>query len=174
VLEPVLRGLKADGEKYRGVLYCGLMWTANGPYVIEFNVRFGDPETQVLVPRIDGDFAKLLATAAAGKIDETAATVAGDACVGVVLATTDYPRTSVPVTGLPSDVSLGSGQAAFWGTSTLRDCVVDSSGGRVLTVTARGSDLASARERAYAAIDELASRMGSGLPLTYRSDIAKP
>jgi phosphoribosylamine--glycine ligase len=173
VLEPVLRGLVADGERYMGVLYCGLMWTANGPYVIEFNVRFGDPETQVLMPRIDGDFARLLAGAAAGQIDETAATVAGDACVGVVLATTDYPRSSVPLTGLPADVSLGDGRAAFWGTSALREGVVDASGGRVLTVTARGSDVASARERAYAAIDELAGRMGSGLPLTYRSDIAK-
>ncbi len=173
ILGPVLRGLKADGEKYRGVLYCGLMWTQDGPYVIEFNVRFGDPETQVLMPRIDGDFAALLASAAAGRIDESAATVAGDACVGVVLATTDYPRTSVPVNGLPSDVSLGDGRAAFWGTSTLHDSVVDASGGRVLTVTARGADLASARDRAYAAIDELAKRMGSGLPLTYRSDIAK-
>jgi phosphoribosylamine--glycine ligase len=141
--------------------------------VIEFNVRFGDPETQVLMPRIDGDFAKLLAGAAAGAIDETVATVAGDACVGVVLATTDYPRTSVPLSGLCADVSLGEGRAAFWGTSTLRDGVVDASGGRVLTVTARGDDLAHARTRAYAAIDELAGRMGSGLPLTYRSDIAK-
>jgi phosphoribosylamine--glycine ligase len=173
VLEPVLRGLVADGERYMGVLYCGLMWTANGPYVIEFNVRFGDPETQVLMPRIDGDFARLLAGAAAGQIDETAATVAGDACVGVVLATTDYPRTSVPLTGLPADVSLGDGRAAFWGTSALREGVVDASGGRVLTGTARGADVANARERAYAAIDELAGRMGSGLPLTYRSDIAK-
>jgi phosphoribosylamine--glycine ligase len=173
VLEPVLRGLIADGERYMGVLYCGLMWTANGPYVIEFNVRFGDPETQVLMPRIDGDFARLLAGAAAGQLDETAATVAGDACVGVVLATTDYPRTSVPLTGLPADVSLGDGRAAFWGTSALREGVVDASGGRVLTVTARGADVANARERAYAAIDELAGRMGSGLPLTYRSDIAK-
>jgi phosphoribosylamine--glycine ligase len=173
ILEPVLRGLIAEGERYIGVLYCGLMWTARGPYVIEFNVRFGDPETQVLMPRIDGDFAKLLAGAAAGAIDETVATVAGDACVGVVLATTDYPRTSVPLAGLCADVSLGEGRAAFWGTSTLRDGVVDASGGRVLTVTARGDDLAHARTRAYAAIDELAGRMGSGLPLTYRSDIAK-
>jgi phosphoribosylamine--glycine ligase len=173
ILEPVLRGLIADGERYMGVLYCGLMWTARGPYVIEFNVRFGDPETQVLMPRIDGDFAKLLAGAASGAIDETVATVAGDACVGVVLATTDYPRTSVPLAGLCADVSLGDGRAAFWGTSTLRDGVVDASGGRVLTVTARGDDLTHARTRAYAAIDELAGRMGSGLPLTYRSDIAK-
>jgi phosphoribosylamine--glycine ligase len=173
VLEPVLRGLLSDNERYIGVLYCGLMWTASGPSVIEFNVRFGDPETQVLMPRIDGDFARLLASAAAGKIDDSAATVAGDACVGVVLATTDYPRTSVPISGLPADVSLDDGCAAFWGTSTLRDGVVDAAGGRVLTVTARGADVASARGRAYDAIDRLAGRMGSGLPLTYRSDIAK-
>ena len=61
ILAPVLRGLLAEGEQYVGVLYCGLMWTADGPYVIEFNVRFGDPETQVLMPRVRGDFAAVAA-----------------------------------------------------------------------------------------------------------------
>lgn len=173
ILEPVLRGLRADGERYIGVLYCGLMWTANGPSVIEFNVRFGDPETQVLMPRINGDFAKLLASAAAGALDEGAAWVDGDACVGVVLATTDYPRTSTPLSGLSPDVSLDDGRAAFWGSTTLRDGKVDATGGRVLTVTARGADVVDARRDAYAAIEILARRMGPGLPLTYRSDIAK-
>jgi len=174
ILDPVLRGLAADGERFVGVLYCGLMWTAKGPYVIEFNVRFGDPETQVLLPRMRGDFARFLRSAADGALDETAAVVDGDACAGVVLATSDYPRTSAPLRGLSSDVGLAQGRVAFWGASTLRDGVVDASGGRVLTVTGCGPDLAAARANAYAAVDELSHRIGSGVSLSYRSDIAKP
>ena len=172
ILEPVARGLVVENERYVGVLYCGLMWTANGPSVIEFNVRFGDPETQVLMPRVRGDFALLLESVSRGALDASAATFDGDPCVGVVLATTDYPRSSTPLSGLPADVELGEGRAAFWGVSNLREGRVDASGGRVLTVTALGSDIASAREGAYAAVTELAGRFGDGLPLTFRSDIA--
>jgi phosphoribosylamine--glycine ligase len=173
VLGPVARGLAADRERYLGVLYCGLMWTAKGPYVIEFNVRFGDPETQVLMPRLRGDFARMLKSAADGKLDETAASIAGDACVAVVLATADYPRTSTPLRGLSADVSLPDGRVAFWGASATRDDVVDALGGRVLTVTALGADIATARANAYGAVDVLAHRIGSGVSLSYRSDIAK-
>ncbi|GAC1310401.1 MAG: phosphoribosylamine--glycine ligase [Vulcanimicrobiaceae bacterium] len=172
VLDRVMRGLAAENERYVGVLYCGLMLTAAGPYVIEFNVRFGDPETQVLVPRVNGDFARLLKSAADGALDESAASFAGDACVGVVLASSDYPRTSTPLKGLSADVALGEGRVAFWGVSSLRDGLVDASGGRVLTVTALGGDIAGARANAYAAVDELGHRMGSGVSLSYRSDIA--
>jgi phosphoribosylamine--glycine ligase len=172
VLEPVLRGLAAENERFVGTLYCGLMWTAAGPAVIEFNVRFGDPETQVLVPRIRGDFARFLKAAADGALDEGAATFDGDPCVGVVLATSDYPRSTSPLRDLGADVSLAAGRVAFWGASSARDGVVDASGGRVLTVTAQGVDLETARTNAYAAVDELARRMGAGLSLSYRSDIA--
>jgi phosphoribosylamine--glycine ligase len=172
ILEPVMRGLAADGERFIGVLYCGLMWTPAGPSVIEFNVRFGDPETQVLMPRVRGDFARLLDSAARGAVDPTAATLSDEACVGVVLATGDYPRSSQPLTGLPANVSLSGGKVAFWGDSTQRGGKVDVRGGRVLTVTALGPDLAGARREAYAAVDELARRTGAGSSLTYRSDIA--
>ncbi|GAC1613421.1 MAG: phosphoribosylamine--glycine ligase [Vulcanimicrobiaceae bacterium] len=173
VLEPVARGLAADRERYVGVLYCGIMLTANGPLVIEFNVRFGDPETQVLMPRVRGDFARLLKSAADGNIDEEAAQFDGGACVGVVLATANYPRASEPLRDLSADVALTGDRVAFWGASSLRDGVVDAGGGRVLTVSALGSDVAQARNNAYAAVDELAHRMGSGVRLSYRSDIAK-
>jgi phosphoribosylamine--glycine ligase len=173
VLDPVARGLAAEGERYVGVLYCGLMWTAKGPYVIEFNVRFGDPETQVLMPRVRGDFARLLKSAADGTIDESAASVDGGSCVGVVLATSDYPRTSTPIRDLSTDVALSEGRVAFWGASTLRNGVIDAAGGRVLTVTALGEDVATARVNAYAAVDELAQRIGSGVSLSYRRDIAE-
>ena len=173
ILEPLARGLAEEGERFIGVLYCGLMWTANGPFVIEFNVRFGDPETQVLMPRVRGDFARLLSSAARGAIDIGATTLADEACVGVVLATADYPRASAPLAGLSADVSLPEGKIAFWGGSSLRDGAVDSKGGRVLTVTALGATLDVARANAYSAVDQLAHRIGGGSSLTYRSDIGE-
>lgn len=172
ILAPVLRGLLAEGEQYIGILYCGLMWTDDGPYVIEFNVRFGDPETQVLMPRVTGDFAALLKSAADGAIDLSAAAFAARACVGVVLATADYPRSSTPVKGLPLDVDLGLDAQVFWGTSSVEDGTVSSGGGRVLTVTGLGNDVVAARLRAYDAVHDLASRVNAR-DLTYRTDIAK-
>ncbi|MEO6836562.1 MAG: phosphoribosylamine--glycine ligase [Candidatus Tumulicola sp.] len=171
ILAPVLRGLLAEGEEYIGVLYCGLMWTADGPCVIEFNARFGDPETQVLMPRIGGDFAQLLKSAADGAMDLSLATLSQQSCVGVVLATADYPRSNTPLNGLNPDVSLGAGCQAFWGASQLVEGTAKTGGGRVLTVTALGDDLAEARTNAYAAVKTLAKRLGT-TALTYRSDIA--
>lgn len=172
ILAPVLAGLSADGESYVGVLYCGLMWTKDGPQVIEFNARFGDPETQVILPRVTGDFAMLLKSVADGAADVTQATVSSQACVGVVLATSDYPRASTPLHDLNVDVSLGERCQAFWGGSRVANGKVESSGGRVLTVTATDADVARARERAYDAVRTLAGRIGTN-NLTYRSDIAK-
>jgi phosphoribosylamine--glycine ligase len=172
ILAPVLRGLLAEGEHYIGVLYCGLMWTENGPYVIEFNARFGDPETQVLMPRVTGDFAALLKSAADGTIDLTAAGFALRACVGVVVATADYPRGSTPIRGLPVDVDLGLDAQVFWGSSKIENGTVSSGGGRVLTVTGLGNDLTAARLRAYEAVHDLATRINAR-DLTYRTDIAK-
>jgi phosphoribosylamine--glycine ligase len=173
IIAPVVRGLLAEGEQYIGVLYCGLMWTEDGPYVIEFNVRFGDPETQVLMPRVTGDFAELLKSAADGAIDLSAAAFAARACVGVVLATADYPRSSTPIDGLPANTDLGLDAQAFWGGSKLENGGVSSSGGRVLTVTGLGDDLSSARTRAYDAVRDLAARINAPSRLSYRTDIAK-
>jgi phosphoribosylamine--glycine ligase len=175
VVGRVLRGLRDERTEYRGVLYCGLMMTQRGPYVIEFNVRFGDPETQVLMPRVDGDFARYLYSAATGTLDPAAATWSYDACVGVVLATSRYPYENTKVTGLPADLGLpgDDGVVAFWGTSSRDDGTVSSPGGRVLTVTARGGDVATARTRAYDAIAGLKKRFPSGTPLAYRGDIAR-
>ncbi len=173
ILEPVARGLAAENERYVGALYCGLMWTADGPAVIEFNARFGDPETQVLMPRVRGDFARALVSAAHGALEPDSISFADDACVGVVLATADYPRTSTPLAGLPAVLGLSEGKLAFWGGSTLRDGVVDSKGGRVLTLTALGATLAEARANAYDAVDEVGRRLGgAAASLTYRRDIA--
>ncbi len=172
ILAPLLRGLLAEGEEYVGVLYCGLMWGADGPRVVEFNARFGDPETQVLLPRIGGDFALLLQSVASGAMDLSVASVSQECCVGVVLATQDYPRSNTPLAGLNPDVSLSDGCRAFWGASQPAGGTVSTGGGRVLTVTALGEDLAEARTRAYASVKELAGRLGTEA-LTYRTDIAK-
>jgi phosphoribosylamine--glycine ligase len=173
VVVPALRGLLAEGERYRGVLYCGMMLTERGPFVIEFNARWGDPETQVLMPLVDGDFARYLASAAQGALEPDAATWSSDACAGVVLASSRYPYENTPVSGLPAELGLGEGVVAFWGSSSRENDTVSSPGGRVLTVTARAADLAGARTRVYDAIATLKQRFPSGTPLAYRSDIAR-
>ena len=173
IVAPALRGLLAEGEQYRGVLYCGLMQTADGPYVIEFNARWGDPETQVLMPRVGGDFAQYLKSAADGALEIDAATWSNDACVGVVLASDRYPYENTKIDGLPAQLDLPDGAVAFWGTSTRTGDSVSSPGGRVLTVTARGGDVATARSRAYEAIGRLKQQFRAGVPLAYRSDIGR-
>lgn len=174
LLNPVARGLAADGEPYIGILSLGLMWTAEGPKVLEFDVRFGDPETQVIVPRIQGDFARLLQSAAYGRCDPAAARVVpGVHAVGVILATPEYPVRSAPLPGLRGDVGFPEGQVAFWGRSTRRDdACVDAAGGRVLTVMGTGDSLEVARTAAYDAVEILREQVGSGVSLSYRRDIA--
>ena len=171
ILAPVLAGLIAEDEAYVGVLYCGLMWCQDGPRVIEFNVRFGDPETQVLLPRVAGDFAQLLASTARGAMDLSVAAISERHSAGVVLATAEYPRSNTPLENLNPDVTLDDETQVFWGASTLAAGRVRSGGGRVLTVVGIGEELAQARERAYAGAIKLAKRLGTEA-LTYRTDIA--
>ncbi|MBV8074610.1 MAG: phosphoribosylamine--glycine ligase [Candidatus Eremiobacteraeota bacterium] len=173
IVAPTLRGLLAEGEVYVGVLYCGLMWTADGPKVLEFNARFGDPETQALMPRVQGDFARLLHSAATGVLEADAATFARDACVCVTLVSQDYPRASTPVSGLPAALDLPSDTLAFWGTSKRSDGRVDAAGGRVLTVAGTGGHLNEARARAYEAVERLRVQLASVASLTCRTDIAR-
>ncbi len=172
ILEPVQRGLAADGERYLGVLYCGLMWTQDGPVVIEFNARFGDPEAQVLVPRIEGDFAALLRSVANGKLETDTVTFSSRACVGIVLATSGYPAAATPISGLTPNVALPDACRMFWGSSILRNGAVDASGGRVLTVTATGEEVEHARARAYEGVRALSAAFGA-YDLSYRTDIAR-
>ncbi len=173
IVGPTLRGLLAEGEEYRGVLYCGIMWTDSGPALIEYNARWGDPETQALMPLVTGDFARYLKSAADGAVEFDAAGLSNEACVGVTLATRAYPYENTPVSGLPAAFDLAPQVAAFWGTSTRVGATVNSPGGRVLTITARGSTLEAARAAAYDAIADLRGQFPAGTPLTFRSDIAK-
>jgi phosphoribosylamine--glycine ligase len=159
VVHPAIRGLSAEGMPYTGVLYAGLMLDAGGaPRVVEFNVRFGDPETQALVVRMEGDLVPLLDGAARGRLDRAAPLGWQDAAVCVVIAAGGYPRDferGKPIAGL-EEAEREEGVVVFHaGTRRRSDGRFESAGGRVLGVTARGATLALARRRAYAACDRI-------------------
>ncbi len=149
-VEPTLAELRSRGIDYRGVLYAGLMLTAEGPKLIEYNVRFGDPETQVVVPRLSSDLAELLAQAAAGAIvDEP--TFVDDAMVTVVCAAEGYPaspRKGDAISGI-DDARALDGVEVFCAGVAAADGALVTNGGRVLNVCGSGSTIAEARARAY-------------------------
>ena len=168
-VSPTLAALRARGIDYRGVLYAGLMLTADGPKVLEYNVRFGDPEAQVVLPRYDGDLAALLAEAAAGRLRSEPA-FSPDAAVTVVAACEGYPqapRTGDVIEGLDGSGGLPDAKVFFAGVARGPDGRLRTAGGRVLAVTALGRRLADARDRAYRAIAHL-----SWPGMQYRKDIA--
>ncbi len=156
-VEPTLAALRAAGVDYRGVLYAGLMLTPDGPKVIEYNVRFGDPEAQVVLPRLASDLAGLLADAAAGALSEAPRFVA-EAAVTVVLAVEGYPtvpRTGDRIEGLAA-ASARPGVTVFAaGVGADDDGHLVTAGGRVLDVTGTAPTIAAARDVAYAAAAEI-------------------
>ena len=157
IIEPTLRGLEAEGRPYRGFLYFGLMLTADGPRLLEFNCRMGDPECQPLVARLEGDLAEALANLAAGELAGTQLKWSADAAVCVVLASAGYPgkpEIGKAITGIEAAEKLEGVTVFHAGTKTDAGKLV-TAGGRVLGVTARGRDLRAAVERAYAAVDKI-------------------
>lgn len=153
VLEPAVRALAVEGVEYRGVLYAGLMMTEDGPKVLEFNARFGDPETQAILPRLRSDLAAAAVAISEGRLEDVAVDWSPEACVTVVLASAGYPgpyEAGLPITGLESATNL-PGVELFHAGTARRDGRVVTAGGRVLAVSAVGKDLADARERAYEA-----------------------
>ena len=166
VLAPVIAEMAARGTPFVGLLYAGLALTDHGLRVIEFNARFGDPETQVLIPRLTTPLAQLLYKAATDSLDDVALTWRDESAVTVVLAAQGYPE-SPKTDGLISNIpSIEKTQIFHAGTSLTANGLV-SSGGRVMTVTGLGVDLTEARDRAYRAISQI-ELSGS----FYRSDIA--
>ena len=159
VVRPVLAELAGRGHPFRGLLYAGLVLTAEGPQVLEFNARFGDPETQVVLPRIASDLALLLHASATGSVADVPLEVADLAAVTVVLASGGYPgayEVGRVITGV-EDAEALPGVAVLHAGTALDDAGrLVSAGGRVLSVTAVGADVASARARAYAAADRIA------------------
>jgi phosphoribosylamine--glycine ligase len=170
VVDPVVAGLRADGHEYRGFLYAGLMLTCDGPKVIEFNVRFGDPEAQVVIPMIAEDLAPRLAAAAEGALEGAPIAFRSEPHVGVVLASRGYPSsgpTGVPISGLLSAARVQDVLVFHAGTARLGDDVV-TAGGRVATVVGRGATFDDAVERAYAGISKI-----SFDGMHYRHDIGR-
>lgn len=169
IVFPLLDGLAAEGRTFRGCFYTGLMFTAKGPRLIEVNCRFGDPETQVLLPRLRSDFAELLAACVDGSLASYEPAWRDDACVCVVCASGGYPEpyeTGKPIEGI-DDAESSEDVAVFHAGTAERDGKLVSAGGRVLGVSALGPTIPRARERAYDAVGRI--RMEG---LHYRRDIA--
>jgi phosphoribosylamine--glycine ligase len=170
VVKPVIDGMAAEGMPYRGVLYAGLMATTDGPKVVEFNARFGDPECQVLMMRLGGDIVPMLLACARGDLSRaTLPEFLSDTVICVVMAAQGYPDSPVEgsiIRGAEQDFGPNV-QVFHAGTRRQEDGQLVAAGGRVLNVCARGKDIAEARERAYAAIKKIDWPGGF-----YRTDIA--
>jgi phosphoribosylamine--glycine ligase len=163
------RALRADGIEYSGLLYTGLMLTAEGPKVLEYNCRFGDPETEAVLPRLQSDLAAILAAGAADRLDDMKVGLSEDAAVTVVLASGGYPgayETGRPIAGL-DDAAAVPGAVVFHAGTVEREGRVVTAGGRVLAVTGLGRTVAEARARAYEAASSI-----SFDGMTLRDDIA--
>lgn len=155
ILEPAIRAMAKEGIPYRGILYAGLMVTADGIKVLEFNARFGDPETQVMLPRLKTDLVKIMLAIVEGRLDETTIDWSPDPCVGVVMASGGYPgkyQTGFPITGLDR---LDKDIMVFHAGTTLSKGNIVTNGGRVLTIAANGKTLSEARSRVYANISRV-------------------
>jgi phosphoribosylamine--glycine ligase len=168
VHRPVIDELARRGSPFIGCLYAGLMLTDHGPRVLEFNCRFGDPETQSLLPRLDSDLLEVLAAAAAGDLRGVELEVGTQAAVTVVLAGGAYPErndTGTPIGGL--EAATKNGALVFHAGTALNHGRLVSNGGRVLNVTGLGASITDARDSAYAAVERI-SFPGA----LYRTDIA--
>lgn len=170
-ITPILKTLKAKGHPFRGILYAGLMYTDKGPMVLEYNVRFGDPECQPLLMRLEGDLMDVMQACVEGRLDSVDLTFKPDHAVCVVLASEGYPgfyQKSVPINGIAEAEATAPGNLVVFqaGTAEVNGKIV-SSGGRVLGVTALGKDLAEAQKRAYEGMAQI--RMEKSF---FRRDIA--
>ena len=154
ILDPWLRGCAAEGIDFRGILYPGVMLTNDGPKVLEFNARFGDPETQVYLTRLENDLAELLVASVEGSFANVELKWSAVPSVCVVMASAGYPGSYAKgktIRGLDEAARLPNTKVFHAGTASAGDQIV-TAGGRVLGVTAWGNDLRSARDAAYAAV----------------------
>jgi len=170
IVEPVVGGMAAEGHPFRGFLYVGLILTTDGPKVIEFNVRLGDPEAQVILPLIAEPLAPLLAAAAQGALSRTTCRLSSERLVGVVLASRGYPETSEsgqPIAGI-AEAERISGVTVYHAGTATRDGRLVTAGGRVLTVVGRGAGMADAIAMAYAGVNCITFE-----GMQYRRDIGR-
>ena len=167
VARPILRELAKDGHPFVGVLYAGLMMTADGPKVLEYNTRFGDPECQPLLMRLDGDLVDIMQAALAGDLSAVPVRQKPESALGVVVCAKGYPQAypkGMPIEGL--DEAEADGAKVFHSGTVIENGVCKANGGRVLCVTALGKTLAEAQAKAYKAVDKI--RMPDSF---HRSDI---
>jgi len=150
IMEPAVKAMHEERKPYKGVLYGGLMITNNGPKVLEFNARFGDPEAQVTLPRINTDLVEIMLAVVNNRLDQINVEYSEDACVGVVMASAGYPgsyQTGFPISGLDD---LDKDILVFHAGTKLESGQILTNGGRVLTVAAMGKTIAEARQKVYA------------------------
>ena len=169
IARPVVKGMKAEGAEFKGVLYCGLMMTARGPMVLEFNCRFGDPETQPILMRLESDLLEAIEASIEGRISEGDFRWSRDPAVCVVMASGGYPGTfeqGKRIGGIDEAAAL-EGVKVFHAGTSKRDGIYYTAGGRVLGVTARARDLDAAVDRAYEACAKITFAGAH-----YRKDIA--
>jgi phosphoribosylamine---glycine ligase len=170
IVQPVVAGMAEENHPFHGFLYVGLMLTPGGPKVIEFNVRLGDPETQVVLPLIEEPLLPLLVAGAAGALNQTAVRLGSECFTGVVLASRGYPESAEsgrPISGIDSAEAI-PGVAVYHAGTSQREGRLVTAGGRVLTVVGRGDDFAEAIERAYAGVRQI-----SFDGMHYRRDIGQ-
>ncbi|SLN33033.1 phosphoribosylamine--glycine ligase [Oceanibacterium hippocampi] len=157
IVRPTVAGMQAEGMPYRGILYAGLMITATGPRLVEYNIRFGDPECQVLLPRLKSDLLDVLIAACDGRLGQVALDWSDEAALVVVLAAEGYPgdyRKGTRIGRLDRAAALDGVLVFHAGTARRGDALV-ATGGRVLGITATGPTVGAARDRAYAAVDRV-------------------
>jgi phosphoribosylamine--glycine ligase len=168
VFDRALAGLKKDGLDFRGVLYAGLMLTPEGPKVLEFNARLGDPEAQAILPLLDDDFLELCLACARGELNAGLIPVRAGACVAIVVAAEGYPEAPAPGAVLTPEAAHGRDDVLLFHAGTKKNGTAwIATGGRVLNVVGLGPGLAAARERAYSAVTLVA-----GAGLRWRQDVA--
>ncbi|MBB3568215.1 phosphoribosylamine--glycine ligase [Rhizobium sp. BK491] len=166
IIEPTMRGMAENGHAFSGVFFAGLMITAKGPELIEYNVRFGDPECQVLMMRLKSDLLPMLYACANGTLDQVTAEWSEDPALTVVMASKGYPGSyakNTPIAALPAD---SEGEKVFHAGTGLKDGALVATGGRVLNITATGKTVGEAKERAYALANKV--KWDNGF---YRHDI---
>lgn len=155
IIEPVIKAMAEEGCPYQGVLYAGLMITAEGPKVLEFNARFGDPETQVLMPMIKGDILPVLEAAASGKLGDLQLEIEEGSCVAVILASAGYPGDYEKGKIIKGLDRLEPETLVFHAGTSRKDENLVTAGGRVLAVVCRGQDMRAARDRVYQEVKKI-------------------
>jgi phosphoribosylamine--glycine ligase len=160
IIEPTVRTMRAEGNPYRGVLFAGLMLTADGPKLIEYNARFGDPECQVLMMRLESDLADIMLACAKGELAGIAVALRDQTALTVVMAAKGYPGTPEKGGAIALNDAEAEGAKVFHaGTAIVKGALV-ANGGRVLNVTAMGASVTEAQSRAYAAVDRVSFPSG--------------